>query len=415
MRKFSAHRICPVSSPPIPFGIIETDDEGTILAIRETGGRPAEEAGLEFYNGLIVPGFINAHCHLELSHLKGQIPAGTGLTGFLARIRENRSGSPDEIAAAATNADALMYAEGISAAGDICNTTDTAGIKNSSRIRYHSFIEIFGLDPSTASSRFHQASLSSFAFRLSTLTPHSPYSVSRTLWELFREHPGLTHRVSIHHAESTEEQELLEKGTGPLADDFRRAGLDISQLPANAKDIFSLLNTYLPDSLVLLVHNLNDNPGFPLGATDLHHASRITCHEKTYPPPTPSLKSGRGLPHQPIFYVLCPNSNLYIHNRLPDFNRFAGSGEIVCLGTDSLASNRYLSIQEEMKTVQEAAPEIPFEVILRWATLNGAIALGMDDELGTLEPGKRPGLVNISPFDHNAGKLKPESRARRLI
>ena len=65
--------------------------------------------------------------------------------------------------------------------------------------------------------------------------------------------------------------------------------------------------------------------------------------------------------------------------------------------------------------MQEAAPEIPFEVILRWATLNGAIALGMDDELGTLEPGKRPGLVNISPFDHNAGKLQLESRARRLI
>ena len=408
MRKFSAHRICPVSSPPIPFGIIETDDEGTILSIRETGGRPAEEAGLEFYNGLIVPGFINAHCHLELSHLKGQIPAGTGLAGFLARIRENRSGSPAAIAAAASNADVQMYAEGISAAGDICNTTDTAGIKNSSRIRYHSFIEIFGLDPLSAPVRFNHALLYTSSFLLSTLSPHSPYSVSRTLWELFREHPGLTHRISIHHAESTEEQELLEKGTGPLAEDFRRAGFDISQLPVNAKEIISLVNEYLPDSQVLLVHNLAINP-------DLLHALPVTHHDQKYLSPTPSLKSGRGLSHQPIFYVLCPNSNLYIHNRLPDFNRFALSGEIVCLGTDSLASNRNLSVMEEMITVQEAAPEIPFEVILRWATLNGAIALGMDDELGSLEPGKQPGLVNISPFDYPSGKLKPESRARRLI
>ncbi|MFH0760819.1 MAG: amidohydrolase family protein [Bacteroidota bacterium] len=389
MRKFSAHRICPVTSPPIPFGIIETDDKGTILAVRETGGQPVEEAGLEFYNGMIVPGFINAHCHLELSHLKGQIPANTGLAGFLSRIRENRSGTPEEILRAAREADNMMFSGGISAAGDICNTTDTAGIKNTSPIRYHSFIEIFGLDPSTASSRFHQALLYTSSFLLSTLTPHSPYSVSRTLWELFREHPELTRRISIHHAESEEERELLEKGTGPLADDFRHTGLDISQLPANAKEIFSLLNTYLPDSQVLLVHNLNFNP-------DLRHSSLITRHLS-------------------LFYILCPNSNLYIHNRLPDFKRFAGSGEIVCLGTDSLASNRNLSIPEEMKTVQEAAPEIPFEVILRWATLNGAIALGMDDELGTLEPGKRPGLVNISPFDYNAGKLKPESRARRLI
>jgi cytosine/adenosine deaminase-related metal-dependent hydrolase len=415
MRKFSAHRICPVSAPPIPFGIIETDDDGTILSIRETGGQPSEEAGLEFYNGLIIPGFINTHCHLELSHLKGRIPESTGLTGFLARIRENRSGSPEEIKVAATNADALMYEEGISAVGDICNTTDTAVIKDHSPVRYHSFIEIFGLDPSTASSRFNQSLLYTSSFLLSTLSPHSPYSVGRSLWELLRDHPALTQRISIHHAESQEERELLEKGTGPLAEDFRKAGMDISQLPAHANDILFLLNNYMPDSQVLLVHNLNDNPGFPPGATDLHHASRIMHHEKTYPPPTPSLKSGRGLRHQPFFYVLCPNSNLYIHNRLPDFNRFAGSGEIVCLGTDSLASNRNLSILEEMKTVLEVAPEIPFEVILRWATLNGAKALGMDHELGTLEPGKRPGLVSVTPFDYRSAKLKPESRARRLI
>lgn len=396
MRKFSAHHIFPVSSPPIPFGIIETDDDGTILSIRETGGKPSEETGLEFYNGLIVPGFVNAHCHLELSHLKGQVPTGTGLAGFVARIRENRLGEPGEIAAAAKDADALMYSEGISAVGDICNTADTAVIKNGSRIRYHSFIEIFGLDPATASSRFNQALLYPSSFLLSTLSPHSPYSVGQTLWELFREHTGLTHRISIHHAESEEETELLEKGTGPLADDFRRSGLDLSQLPAHANDILSLLNEYLPDSKVLLVHNLNNNPGFPPGATDLHHVSRVTRHAS-------------------LFYVLCPNSNLYIHNRLPHFKRFAGSGETICLGTDSLASNRNLSILEEMKTVQEAAPEIPFEAILRWATLNGAVALGMEDEIGTLDVGKRPGLVNISRFDCQSGRLMPESRARRLI
>jgi cytosine/adenosine deaminase-related metal-dependent hydrolase len=332
--------------------------------------------------------------------MKGVIPRGTGLAGFVNAIREKRSGSPEEIIGAVRKADSMMYSGGISAVGDICNTNDTADIKKTSRIRYHSFIEIFGLDPSTASSRFHQALLYTSSFLLSTLTPHSPYSVSQTLWEILREHPELTRRVSIHHAESKEERELLEKGTGPLVESMLHFGPDLSVLPANAKDIFSLLNEYLPDSQVLLVHNLNFNP-------NLHHASRITHHDNPGFPP--------GATHQSLFYVLCPNSNLYIHQRLPDFIGFAESGTIICLGTDSLSSNLSLSINEEMKTVQDAAPGLPFETILRWATLNGAIALGMEKELGTIEPGKRPGLVNISPFDCHNGKLQPESNARRLI
>jgi len=389
MRKFSAHRICPVTSPPVPFGIVETDDDGTVIRIRETGGNPVEEAGLEFYSGLIVPGFINAHCHLELSHLKGLVPQHTGLTGFITAVRDLRASESVRIIEAARSHDQRMFAEGISAVGDICNTTDTAMIKNSSRIRYHSFIEIFGLDPSTAPSRFNQALLCTSSFLLSTLTPHSPYSVGRTLWELFREHPELTHRISIHHAESEEETELLMKGTGRLADDFRRAGLDISQLPASAKDIFSLLKTYLPDSHVLLVHNLDYDP-------DWHHSSLVTHHS-------------------PLFFVLCPNSNLYIHNQTPDFMGFAESGLTICLGTDSLAANQALSVLGEMKTIQKVAPDLPFETLLRWGTLNGARALGMERELGSIESGKRPGLVNITGFNLRDGRLQNNSLAARLI
>ena len=106
MRKFSAHRIYPVSSPPIPFGIIETEDDGTVIRIRETGGRPVEESGLEFYNGILIPGFVNAHCHLELSHLKGRIPERTGMAGFIRSVALERDDeSEDRIQSAIRSAD----------------------------------------------------------------------------------------------------------------------------------------------------------------------------------------------------------------------------------------------------------------------------------------------------------------------
>ncbi|HBB91866.1 MAG TPA: hypothetical protein DC042_09140 [Bacteroidales bacterium] len=116
-----------------------------------------------------------------------------------------------------------------------------------------------------------------------------------------------------------------------------------------------------------------------------------------------------------VFYVLCPSSNWYIHRRLPDFAGFAQSVETVCLGTDSLASNHRLSMVEEMRMVQNTAPELPFDTILRWATRNGAVALGMEKEMGSLETGKNPGLVAIKNFDLKNGKLLSGSRAQRLI
>jgi cytosine/adenosine deaminase-related metal-dependent hydrolase len=389
MRKFSAHRIHPVGRPPVPFGIIETEDDGTILRIRDTGGKPIEEAGLEFYNGIIVPGFVNAHCHLELSHLKGLIPEGTGMTGFVRQVMAARNSDSSAIQTAIRNADREMISEGIVAVGDISNGLDTAPLKKTSTIRYHTFIELFTLDPANAQSLFNQSLLYPSSFPLATLSPHAPYSVGNTLWELLAGRPDLTSCISIHHNESLEERELLEKQAGTLAEYFRQAGFDLSQIPSEAVDISKLLEKYLPHSRKLLVHNLMEGPAEPMN----------------------SAKDFRG----EYFYVLCPRSNLYIHSQLPDFARFLTMKGYVCLGTDSLASNHSLSVLEEIRMVLETAPEIGFETVLEWATLNGAKALGLENEIGSMEEGKRPGLVNISLFDLENGTLVPGSRSRRLI
>jgi aminodeoxyfutalosine deaminase len=390
MRKFSAHRIYPVSGRPIDFGIIETNDDGTILKIRETGGKPVEEAGLEFHSGIIIPGLVNAHCHLELSHLEGLITQLTGISGFVSEIAGHSAADPERIRSAAYRADRAMYLAGISAAGDISNTGYTLPIKMHSRIRYHTFIEVFGLNADQADERFDRAmriagEFSAAGQRLS-LSPHAPYSVSAKLWEKISAGQGLNGRISIHHDESQQERDLLEIGQGKLADYLRQSGFDLSVIPEEAPDILGLLGKYVKDSEWILVHNTLTDPFRPAfsGRTGLH-------------------------------WVLCPRSNLFIENRLPDLNGFAGSGLNVCLGTDSLASNHSLSVLDEMKLIMEAAPEIDFETILQWATMNGARALGLDDTAGSLEPGKNPGLVNIPVFGWKENRLTGDSKPVRLI
>jgi aminodeoxyfutalosine deaminase len=390
MRKFSAHRIYPVSGPPISFGIIETDDDGTILNIRSTGGRPVEEAGLEFYSGIIIPGMVNAHGHLELSHLAGLISEHTGISSFVSEVSKIRTADPERIRQAAIQADRNMYLDGVAGAGDISNTGITLSIKQISKIQYHTFIEVFGLDKATTAIRFEQAlelaqELSDAGLPYS-ISPHAPYSVGVDLWELLSRENRLTRRISIHHDESLDEREFLAHRTGTMAVSFTQAGFDLTRIPEEATDVIKLLGKYLPGPDWILVHNTITGPLPVEGST----------------------KSG-------VFWVLCPRSNQYIENTLPDIKRFAASGLTVCLGTDSLASNLNLSVMEEMKTVMEAAPEISFDTVLQWATLNGARALGMEKNLGTIEKGKKPGLVNIPVFDWNKKRLSPESKSNRLI
>ncbi|MCX6225732.1 MAG: amidohydrolase family protein [Bacteroidia bacterium] len=390
MRKFSAHRIYPVSGPPISYGIIETADDGTILNIRSTGGQPVEEAGLEFFSGIIIPGLVNAHCHLEFSHLAGLIPQHTGIAGFVSAIGKIRESDPEKIQMAATEADRKMFREGISAVGDVSNTGITLPVKKISRIRYHTFIEVFGLNPETAVVRFDQALQLAKSFHDASLphsiTPHAPYSVGVDLWELLTREKRLTGRISIHHDESPDERELLDHRTGVMADLFGQAGFDLTRIPLEAPDIFKLLGRYLPYATWILVHNT---------VTDLFQAN--SC------------------PKDAVYWVLCPRSNQYIENLLPDIERFAASGLTVCLGTDSLASNWNLSVLDEMKTIMEATPGISFDTVLQWATLNGACALGMEQYLGTIEKGKNPGLVNIPVFDWNNNRLSADSKSYRLI
>ena len=126
-----------------------------------------------------------------------------------------------------------------------------------------------------------------------------------------------------------------------------------------------------------------------------------------------ALKRYRKL--ESTFFVLCPNSNLYIANELPPVDLFRQEKLQICLGTDSLASNTELSILQEMLTIQQNFPEVPLEELLSWACINGAKALNLSTTFGSFENGKKPGVNLITGTDFKTMKLTPNTKVKRLI
>lgn len=369
MRKISADYIFPVSSPPIKNGVITVDDKGKILLVESESSYDTE---IEKLDGLIVPGFVNAHCHLELSYLKGELAEGRGLAEFIMELGKKRETySSDQVKSAIEQAEEEMIKEGIVAVGDISNTNYSFDQKKKNRIAYHTFLEIYDLVEENTENKISKAKslCVELNHRQISITPHASYSVSEKMIELIDKLKQPF--VSIHNQESNAENELFSTGTGLLAELLKKTGVDIrAKQRANHPLIFTLGNL-IETKKIMLVHNTYTSK------SDIE-LIRNYCY------------SG----NLEVTFCLCPRANLYIENRLPDIPMLMKSGMKITLGTDSYASNKSLSIIEEMKVISSTYGEvqIPFQNLLTWATKNGAEFLGMEKEFGTIEKGKKPGL-----------------------
>ncbi len=261
MRRISANYIYPVTTLPLKNGIVEVDNTGKIVKIIDTKGELKESRNLEFYNGVITPGFINAHCHLELSGLKGRIKQKTGLPNFLSNIISYRSKNQESnsIKVIESN-DSFMRQKGIVAVGDISNTNHTLSVKKKSKIRYHTFIEAIGL--SSNSEEIFQSSKKLFEeFSKNNLgvsiTPHAPYSVSKELFLQIKNFSELQNSViSIHNQETESENQMFKYKSGKLVDTFQKIGIDLKHWKSTGKNSIQSISEYLPENNnVLFVHN----------------------------------------------------------------------------------------------------------------------------------------------------------------
>lgn len=395
MRRIAAHYLFPVTDAPIRNGYAEFDDDGTLL---KTGRLESETESTEFYDGVLVPGFTNAHCHLELSHLAGKFRQGTGMSGFIDQINALRDSTGREgRIAAAREQYGQMYAEGVSCLGDISNCNETFRIKAEGPMYVRTYLEVFGTLPEEAVQVLDAVgNLTREAASLgldAAPTPHSPYTMSPQLLILSSAAAVAAGYLSYHNQESPEEEELLVSGTGALADNYRGRGLPVPPVTGRPAvfhflDCLKKTGKNFRDTRILLVHNTVTGPESIDAVTEL-------------------------LPH--VTWVTCPLSNLFIHRQLAPLELFRRKGLSIAIGTDSLSSNTVLSMIEEMKCILHHFPGIPFGEVLQWATLNGAKGIGRDAVCGSFEPGKKPGAVLIEGFDYERMTLTPESRSRRIL
>lgn len=377
MRKISADYIFPISSEPLKNGVITIDKNGLIVNVEPEIINP--ESKIEYFEGIICPGFINTHCHLELSHLRSQIQENTGITGFIKEITSKRFNfSEQQIQQSIEEAETEMIQNGIVAVGDISNNNSTFNQKEKGNLVYHTFLEVFDLSPDKADEAFSKGialqmelSQRSNPLSSSSIVPHAPYTVSEKLLKLINKNARENNSIlSIHNQESEAENELFFSKSGLMFEALKKMGVNISSIKQTGTNSLHYTLPFLVNGAkLLLVHNT-----YTSKADILFAKAQLSTFKSDF-----------------LYWCTCPNANMYIENKLPDYTYFIEENLRVTIGTDSLASNRGLSVLDELKTIVKQYPEIPLQTLLLWATKNGADFLGFN-QLGTIEKGKKPGL-----------------------
>lgn len=382
--------LLPEDAPEHPVLVFEGDRLTDIVP-----GRDMDPSIVELYNGTLIPGFVNAHCHLELSHMKGKVDTGTGLTPFLNAVVTQPPVPEELIEEAIREADLEMWESGIVAVGDISNKSVTAEVKMTSPIEYYTFVEMFDfLDPGRSEEYYDQYNEVYEIFLETGLknvsrVPHSPYTVSADLSRKLAESlsSGLT--GSIHMLENQQENILLRGGPSEYADFFHSLGFGLDHFiaPGHGSIEHFLQYGYHPERM-LFVHNT---------IADQSDLEKMKLFSQVSQP----------------YLVTCPNANLYIESTLPQYDKWLDSGLQICIGTDSYSSNHQLSIWDEMRTIKSNFDFISWDKLIRWACINGARALGMEDRFGSFDVGKTPGVVLLG--HRNDEPIGLDSIPRKII
>jgi cytosine/adenosine deaminase-related metal-dependent hydrolase len=359
----TAHWIIPVDGPPLERGTITIAGE-RIVAVEPQGQRAADR---DLGNVAILPGFVNAHTHLDLSGLRGQIPPTADFTAWLRTVIEHRRGqTPEQIEADIRTGlnESLQY--GTTLLADIAAAGQSWAVLKEEPARAVVFYELLGLplpraEESLAIARAWLEQTAPTATCRPGLSPHAPYSVRDWLFgQAAKLASQLRLPLTTHLGETTAEYELLQNHRGSLVEFLSEVGVwDAEGLVSFPEEVCFL---YQDRSLPRLFAHANYADATLLALTQ----SSV---------------------------VYCPRTHAaFKHSRHP-FREFLSRGIRVALGTDSLASNPDLDVLAEARFLHEHYDDVPTETVLRMATLRGAQVLGWADETGSLTPGKSADLV----------------------
>ena len=379
---------------PIKNGYLLLNDSNEIV---EIGALDGECADTEFYNGILCPGFTNAHCHVELSHLVGAFTQASGMSGFINQINALRNTVDKEGRIKALEAQMdKMYREGVSAMADISNCDESFACKSKSPMYTRTFLELFGSEPCDAEGVLEGGKdLAKVAAEYGidgAITPHSCYTMSPQLLSASAAAGLERGYISYHSQESQQEEELIRNGSGAMYENRVRNGMSTPPVTGGSSLEYFIgrlaeAGQAPYDEHILLVHNVC------LGQGDIDAAKAV-------------MKN--------VYWAVCPLSNMFIHNALPPIDLMRANGLDITVGTDSLSSNDDLSMIAEIACLHENFPSVPMGELLTWASLNGARFLSKEDILGSIVSGKRPGIVLVRGLDKD-GNVTKESTSERII
>jgi cytosine/adenosine deaminase-related metal-dependent hydrolase len=351
-----ARWVFPADAPPIRHGLVTIQD-GRILRVAADG--PADR---DLGNVALLPGFVNAHVHLDLGMLHGQCPPTPDLPAWLrCVIAGRRATGPERVQQAIADGIAECVRGGTTLLGDISAGGASWPLLAQAPLRSVVFHELLGLPRERADRALQVAQAWLHSVHRTErcrpgLSPHAPYSVRR---DLFARAADCGVPLAVHLAESLAELQLLRDHTGPFADFLRELGVwDPAGLVANPDELLAILGT---TSNVLLAHG-------------------------NYLSPAAAIAPGQTI-------VYCPRTHAAFGHAPYPLAALLKRGVRVALGTDSLASNPDLDMLAEARFVHRLHPDIPGAALLRMLTLSGAEALGWADETGSLTAGKSADLV----------------------
>jgi aminodeoxyfutalosine deaminase len=378
VRVVSARWVIPIERPPLADGALALADDGAVLAVGSRAELRAEfpDAPEERAEGALLPGLVNAHCHLELSGHVDAVPGGHGFYAWATALMAARKGdAPGQQRAAAAAAAAAAVALGSAAIGDVGNGLAAAPGIGAAGLAGVLFHELFGSrelatgDALADAARERAEAAADWPDRLGYVpAPHAPFSVGpELLARIFAAAAAAGRATSIHVAEDEDEIALLRDGSGRWPAFLAGMGVDpAARVPRKTPVAYlASLGAFESSAPPLLVHMVH------AGADDRRIAREA------------------GAP-----VVLCPRSNLHIGGRLPDVDAVLADGLAIAIGTDSLASVPDLSLWAEMATLVAHFPAVPAARWLDAATRGGARALGLRG-LGVLTPGAKPGVLDV--------------------
>jgi cytosine/adenosine deaminase-related metal-dependent hydrolase len=372
-----ARWVLPIDRAPLANGWIDVSDNRRITAFG-AGVPPGPFTDLG--DVAVLPGLVNAHTHLELSWMAGRVPPSPSMDQWIRTLmsvrRAGPAGGDAEIAAAMTEAAAAMRAAGTVLVGDITNTLGSPAALAGAGMGGHVFRELIGFNPVNPGHQVREAweTVDREAATVSytehpigfSVVAHAPYSVAPSLFaEIVRRSDDAP--LSVHLAESSEELEFLRTGGGPIRDLLETVGVWSGQWTCPACDPVQYLSSlgYLRRG-VLIVHGVH-----------------LTDDELD------RLRSAGAV------LVTCPRSNVWVGSGPPRLAHFYASKVPVAIGTDSLASVSTLSVFDELAEMRRIAPEVSASALLDSATRQGAAALGLGREYGTIAVGKRSALIAV--------------------